>query len=103
MDSYQSVSKLKISQLVWNPDRITKRPIWLNVIVPLFLTLIATCIKMQCFNNAGYQVPFLLFFGVIILSAAYGGTYAGLFSLLFTIISSFTAFIYPTEGFHLQN
>jgi PAS domain S-box-containing protein len=94
MSEKQSANKLNLDYLIWNQEKMVNRPIWFHILFPFILTVLATLLKLKSFDHAE-QAPFLLFFGVIMISAAYGGTYAAIYATTFTLISTFTFFLYP--------
>ncbi|MDF2431513.1 MAG: hypothetical protein JWP44_1144 [Mucilaginibacter sp.] len=89
--------------IIWNYEFATPRPAWLNYFVPAMLTAATTIFKLEFFMSVGPQVPFLLYFGVIMASAAYGSTTSAVAAVICCFFCTFFIFIYPYEGFNISN
>lgn len=89
-----SKSRSQLLLNIWNQDAISKRPAWTKLILPVFLMLPATWITLHPFESVALKAPFLFFFGVIFLSACYGGSLSALTALLSGTIFSLL-FILP--------
>ncbi|MDB5006855.1 MAG: domain S-box protein [Mucilaginibacter sp.] len=88
---------------LWNHEFTAPRPAWLNYFVPAVLTAAATVLKLSFFTANGAQVPFLLYFGVIMASASYGSTISAVAAVICCFFCTFFFFIYPFEGFNIPN
>ena len=66
--------KKTIAQQAWNWDRIKNRPEWQRILVPLVLAGIVTWLLQHPFNYITQHAPFLFYFGVLFLSACFGGS-----------------------------
>lgn len=78
---------------------LQKSPLYIRYGVPVLLTMIATLIKIWLSDYIGYKTPFLMFFGVVIItSRRFGVRPAIIVSILSAIIVD-VFFMYPFERF----
>jgi PAS domain S-box-containing protein len=74
-------------------------PFYIKYGIPLLLLVWVTLLKLILFDYIGVSTPFLLYFGVVVISARYFGEWAALATIICaaTIVNFF--FLYPYNSF----
>jgi PAS domain S-box-containing protein len=80
----------------WNQAKFNRRPLWLRILIPVGLSLLVAWLTLHPLFIISYRTPFLFDFGVVFLSAAYGGSRSSLVATLAATLFSFL-FILPTH------
>ncbi|MDQ2863784.1 MAG: DUF4118 domain-containing protein [Bacteroidota bacterium] len=80
-----------------------KGPPTLNIFFVIFLVIIATCIKLYFYKTIGYKTPFLLYFGVIILSAGFGGIIPAIVATILSALGACYFFLRPYGQIKIDN
>jgi len=68
---------------------------WLGIAIPILLASAVTWMTLHPFVEVSYRTPFLLYFGIIFISAAYGGSRSSIVATLSCVILS-SLFVLPT-------
>lgn len=74
---------------------------WLQITVPVILAAVVTWITLHPFVEVSYRTPFLLYFGIIFISAALGGSRSSIIATLSCVILSFL-FVLPQYRPHAE-
>ncbi|MEO6524049.1 MAG: ATP-binding protein [Mucilaginibacter sp.] len=82
---------------------LAKSPFYIKYGVPLLLTVIVTIIKISLTNYIGQKTPFLLYFGVVIITSRYFGKTPAIVITLLSAIAANTFFISPVDPFVFNN
>jgi PAS domain S-box-containing protein len=84
----------RLKQFIWDLKKIKQRPLWLKLLLPLLLTALASYFTFDLFESVGRRVPFMLYFGTVMISAWYGGCRSSLYATLSTMVAALI-FVYP--------
>lgn len=84
----------RLKQFIWDLKRIRQRPLWLKLLLPLLLTALASYFTFDLFESVGGRVPFMLYFGTVMISAWYGGCRSSLYATLSTTVAALI-FVHP--------
>lgn len=79
-----------------------KSPFYIKYGVPLLLLIWVTLFKLIFLNYLGRTTPFLLHFGVVVVTARYFGEKAALFIILCSAVFINFFFLYPYDSFSLE-
>jgi PAS domain S-box-containing protein len=82
----------RLKQFIWDLKKIEKRPMWLKFLLPLLLTVLASYFTFYLFESVGRHVPFMLYFGTVMISAWYGGCRSSLYATLLTMVAALIFF-----------
>lgn len=86
-------------KLFLSDTALVKSPPYVQYGVPLLLIAVVTILKITLTGYIGYKTPFLLYFGIIIITSRYFGSRpAVMIALLSTLITNFF-FIEPLNSF----
>ncbi len=80
---------------LWNYNRIERRSTWTKFLLPLLLTLIAVFIKLEFYEENIQKVPYMLFIGIILISASYGGSRSALYATIITTVAMLLILVTP--------
>jgi PAS domain S-box-containing protein len=97
-----SIGKVNTVTWIWNPASITNMYVGLNWLLAAVLVTAATCANSSFFTNSSGSLSFQLYFGAIVLSAAFGGTRSAFAAVILSCLSVFLVFIYPAGPLNLQ-
>jgi PAS domain S-box-containing protein len=84
----------RLKQFIWDLKKIKQRPLWLKLLLPLLLTAIASYFTFNLFESIGRRIPFMLYFGTVMISAWYGGCRSSLYATLWTTAAALI-FVHP--------
>jgi PAS domain S-box-containing protein len=84
----------RLKQFIWDLKKIKQRPLWLKLLLPLLLTALASYFTFHLFESVGRRVPFMLYFGTVMISAWYGGCRSSLYATLSTMVAALI-FVHP--------
>jgi len=70
--------------------------------LPVLLLALVTAFKIWLFNIIGYQIPFILYFGVVVVTSRYFGIKAASFIIILAALTSNYLFIPPYNGFNFD-
>ncbi|RYG23536.1 MAG: PAS domain S-box protein, partial [Chitinophagaceae bacterium] len=73
---------------------LLKKHYWLQIALPVLLASLATWITLHPLVEVSYRTPYLMFFGVIFISSAYGGSRSSIIATVSCVLLSFL-FIQP--------
>ncbi len=82
------------ARLIWSGTNKT-RPAYIRYGIPLILILLATLVKMQFNASLGGRNPYILYFGIVSLTAVVCGLGPAVFSTIITALVANYYFIYP--------
>ncbi|RKR81742.1 PAS domain S-box-containing protein [Mucilaginibacter gracilis] len=82
-----------------NDSSVAKGPFYIKYGVPLLLTVLVTIIKIEFINYVGYQTPFLLYFGIVIIASRYFGRGPAIGVTLLSGVLANVFFIVPYNAF----
>src|SRR6476620_4737440 len=82
---YFSFVKL-VNRFLWSGEAVKKRPAYLRYGFTFLLLTFITLLKVQYFEYIGDRTPFLLYFGVVVISAGFGGIGPGIFATLLSAV-----------------
>jgi PAS domain S-box-containing protein len=82
------------ARLIWSGKNKT-RPAYIRYGIPLILIVLATLVKMQFNASMGGRNPYILYFGIVSLTAVVCGLGPALFSTFITALVADYYFIYP--------
>ncbi|MES2453921.1 MAG: ATP-binding protein [Bacteroidota bacterium] len=74
--------------------QLLKKHYWLQIALPVLLASLATWITLHPLVEVSYRTPYLMFFGVIFISSAYGGSRSSIIATVSCVLLSFL-FIQP--------
>ena len=92
----------KINRTFWTDIQMLDRPWYINYGFALLFLSIATILKVMFFTYITQNTPFLLYFGVVILSARFAGVGPAIFSAIVSAIISLYYFLPPFESWQLH-
>jgi PAS domain S-box-containing protein len=84
---------------LFTDSALAKSPFYIKYGVPLLLTVIVTIIKISLSDYIGQKTPFLLYFGVVIITSRYFGKAPAIIVTLLSAIAANLFFIYPLDAF----
>jgi PAS domain S-box-containing protein len=82
-----------------NNTTLVKSPFYIKYGVPLLLTAIVTIAKLWLTNYIGYKTPFLLYFGIVMLTSRYFGKKPAIMVIALSAIVSNIFFMSPFNQF----
>jgi two-component system CheB/CheR fusion protein len=91
-----------VNRYLWSGEAVKKRPVYLRYGFTLLLLAFITLLKVQYFEYIGDRTPFLLYFGVVIIAAGFGGIGPGIFATLVSAVVCNYFFIPPVNEFHFD-
>lgn len=91
---YKRITK-SINRYFWSDTAVRSRPTHIKYLFVITLLTIVTCIKLYFYQAIGGQTPFLLYFGVVILCAGFGGIGPGIFATIGAGLLTSYFFLYP--------
>jgi signal transduction histidine kinase len=71
---------------IWNDEKISSRPLWAVIVIPLVLSTLSVWLKLTFLNSA--LPPFLSFFVVVMFCICYSGIRGALIAVAITMIFS---------------
>jgi PAS domain S-box-containing protein len=74
-------------------------PFYIRFGLPVLLLAVVTLMKVLLFKIIGYQIPFILYFGVIVIASRYFGLAATTLIIFLAALTSNYLFIYPFGTF----
>jgi PAS domain S-box-containing protein len=90
--------------------RLTKRlmvdrnfidsPFYIKYGLPILLLALVTAFKIWLFNIIGYNIPFILYFGVVVVTSRYFGIRPASFIIILAALTSNYLFIPPYNAFN---
>jgi len=83
----------------FSDSALAKSPLYIKYGVPLLLTAVVTIIKIWLSNYIGYKTPFLLYFGVVIITSRYFGKTPAIAVTILSAIVVNVFFLYPFDAF----
>lgn len=89
-----------INRYLWSSDAVYMRPAYVRYGFAIILLTFITLLKLEYFNYIGSKTPFLLYFGVVIISTGFGGIGPGILCTLLSTILCDYLFIPPLHQFH---
>ncbi len=81
---------------------MVKRKWYIRYGFSVFLLLITTGIKLSNYEVIGNDVPFLLYFAIVILATGFGGVGPGIFTTAMSALVSNYYFLFPFQTFYLD-
>jgi PAS domain S-box-containing protein len=89
-----------VNRYLWSINAEKSRPNYVTYGFTIILLAFITLLKLQLFNYIGDKTPFLLYFGVVIITTGFGGPGPGLFSTFASALLCNYFFISPFREFH---
>ncbi|MEP6583984.1 MAG: ATP-binding protein [Ginsengibacter sp.] len=101
MQYYLAFAK-KVNYFFWSDKAMLKRKWYIRYGFSVVLLIVATVIKLYNYNTIGFQTPFLLYFGIVILTTGFGGVGPGIITTIISALISDYYFLYPYHSFYLN-
>ncbi len=92
----------RVNYFFWSDKAMLKRKWYIKYGFSVLLLLIATIIKLSNFEIIGNDVPFLLYFAIVILVTGFGGVGPGIFTTIVSSLVSNYYFLFPFRTFYLD-
>ncbi len=92
----------KVNYFFWSDKAMLKRTWYIRYGFGIILLVVATAVKLYHYNTIGFQTPFLLYFGIVILATGFGGIGPGIFTTIISALISDYYFLYPYHSFYLN-
>src|SRR5476649_315525 len=86
-------------KLIAGNSTFVDSPFYIKYGVPLLLLVWVTLLKLLMFSYIGTSTPFLLYFGVVVISARYFGERAALVTIICAAAIVNFFFLYPYNSF----
>lgn len=102
LNYYLKIAKAA-NRYLWSENAVKERPFHIKYLFVIFLVIIATFIKLYFYKTIGGQTPFLLYFGVIILSAGFGGIIPAIFATVLSALVACYFFLPPYRQIKIDN
>lgn len=90
-----------VNTYIWSDEAVLKRPVYVRYTYAFLLVAITTFLKLSWFSEIGAETPFLLYFGIVVLSAGLGGAGPGIFATMATAVLIRYYFLPPFRSLSL--
>src|ERR1700755_1163379 len=91
-----------LKKLLTGTTNFIHSPFYIKYGIPLLLLIWVTLLKLILFKYIGTPTPFLLYFGVVVITARYFGEVSALVTILCAALVVNFFFLYPYDGFAID-
>jgi PAS domain S-box-containing protein len=90
------------SKWLWRDESLISWPEWAHLLILASGITLISYILTYLFSYDKAEIPLIVYYGIIFLTAAYGIPRSAIFAIFWSVVCGFLFYIFPVDGFNIH-